>query len=336
MIRLRRTALTLGAAAALVLTTAPAAGTTGDVAAAVAPAVCTDLHTDDLHTDDLHTDDVGHGTEQARVRPGATRAEPNAVSTDQAAALGNPKSRPVLPAGSVTIPTVFHVLTATELTTAEKAEREAQIARQLVVLNDAFSGRGAATGSPDTPFRFVQAADTTYTVDAGWASLVPGSKEERAAKAALRQGDAATLNVYVAPIGGGLLGYATFPQSAKGGQLSRDGVVVLDESLPGGAAAPYDEGDTATHEVGHWLGLFHTFQGGCTGPGDHVTDTPAEAAPAFQCEADAGRDSCPQQPGTDPLSNFMDYTEDFCMDRFSAGQVARMSNAWEAYRQGRS
>ena len=173
-------------------------------------------------------------------------------------------------------------------------------------------------------------------MDAAWASLVPGSKEERAAKAALRQGDAATLNVYVAPIGGGLLGYATFPRSAEGGQLSRDGVVVLDGSLPGGGAAPYDEGDTATHEVGHWLGLFHTLQGGCTGPGDHVTDPPAEAAPAFRCEADAGRDSCPQQPGTDPLSNVMDYTEDFCTDRFSTGQVARMSNAWEAYRQGRS
>ncbi len=103
-----------------------------------------------------------------------------------------------------------------------------------------------------------------------------------------------------------------------------------------GDVAPCDEGDTATHEVGHWLGLFHTSRGGCTGPGGHVTDTPAEAAPALRCEADAGRDSCPQQPGTDPLGNSTDYTEDFCTDRFSAGQVARTSNAWEAYRQGRS
>ena len=108
--------------------------------------------------------------------------------------------------------------------------------------------------------------DTTYTVDAAWTSLVPGSKEERAAKAALRQGDAATLNVYVAPIGGGLLGYATFPRSAEGGQLSRDGVVVLDGSLPGGGAAPYDEGDTATHEVGHWLGLFDTLRAAAPAP----------------------------------------------------------------------
>ncbi|MGY1673016.1 zinc metalloprotease [Geodermatophilus sp. SYSU D00710] len=201
------------------------------------------------------------------------------------------------------------------------------------VLNDAYAGQGEASGSPETPFVFTYDPEaTTYRVDAEWASLVPGSKEERAAKSELRVGGAETLNVYVASIGGGLLGYATFTQKAKGGQLWADGVVILDESMPGGTAEPYDQGDTLTHEVGHWLGLFHTFQGGCSGPGDYVTDTPAEALPAFECEADAGRDSCPRDPGTDPITYFMDYTEDFCMNTFSAGQVARMSNAWEAYR----
>ncbi|PWW24354.1 pregnancy-associated plasma protein-A [Geodermatophilus normandii] len=315
MTRLRRTVCTLGAAMALTLTTAPAAGAPAEPVGAAACA-----------------DPAGSGDVAARVRPGATRSEPNALSAYHAAALGNPQSRPVLAAGSVTIWTVFHVITATELTDAERARREQQIADQIDVLNDAFDGQAGI--SPDTPFRFAyDPAETTWTVDPAWATMVPGSKEERAAKSALHVGGAETLNVYVADIGAGLLGWAIFPQSAKGGQLYRDGVVILDESMPGGTAGDgvYGEGDTATHEVGHWLGLFHTFQGGCNGPGDYVTDTPAEALPAFSC-TDEGRDSCPRDPGLDPVHNFMDYAEDFCMDRFSAGQVARMSNAWEAFR----
>lgn len=265
----------------------------------------------------------------ARTKPGGAK-EPNAISTLRANALGKPKVRSTLPAGSITVPTVFHVISAAPLTAAETARYDALIAAQMEVLGDAYAGTGAAEGSPDTPFRFALTA-TTFTVNPAWATLEYGTKETRAAKSALHQGGTGTLNVYAVDLGGGLLGYATFPQNGRAG-LSQDGVVILDESMPGGTAGVYDQGDTLTHEVGHWLGLFHTFQGGCTPEGDQVADTPAEALPAFDCAEDAGRDSCPEQPGLDPIRNFMDYTEDDCMDHFTAGQVRRMSNSWEAYR----
>jgi len=318
----RRSLASLGGAAALVLALAsPAAGAVDGSASADRPAaVCVDDH--------------ASGNAAARLRPGATVAEPkmNAAAAAAAAALKVPSARDVLPAGSVTIETVFHVITEKPLTAGEMARREAMIAAQMQVLNDAFAGVGAADVSPDTPFRFAyDPAETTWTVHKAWSRMQPDTWAEKAAKRALHQGTAATLNIYVANIGGGLLGWATFPAPYYD-PLYMDGVVILDESMPGGTTGIYSEGDTGTHEVGHWLGLLHTFEFGCKGSGDFVSDTPAEAEPAFTCEEDAGRDSCPKQPGLDPIHNFMDYTEDFCMNHFTLGQVARMSHAWSAFR----
>jgi uncharacterized protein YmfQ (DUF2313 family) len=192
------------------------------------------------------------------------------------------------------------------------------INNQINVLNSAY-------GSWGWQFNLVT---VTRTTNSTWFNGCYSSGTESKMKSALRQGTADDLNIYSCNPSQGILGYATFP-SSYASSPSKDGVVILYSSVPGGSAAPYNEGDTATHEVGHWMGLYHTFQGGCNNPGDSVSDTPAEASPAYGCPT--GRNTC-STTGVDPIENFMDYSDDYCMFKFTAGQDARMDSMFTTYR----
>ncbi len=222
--------------------------------------------------------------------------------------------------GPITIPVWFHIVTKTGKgrnggTVGNVTD--AQIADQLQVLNDAYAGRG---------FSFTQGGVKRVN-NSKWFDGCANSRTENQMKASLAVDPAHNLNVYSCNPGG-LLGYAYYPDSF-GESDTRHGVVVLHSSFPGGAAVPYDEGDTATHEVGHYLGLAHTFEGGCSAPGDDVADTAPEASAAFGCPV--GRDTC-AGGGADPIFNFMDYTDDACMIEFTTDQSVRMQDITAQYR----
>jgi hypothetical protein len=253
----------------------------------------------------------------------AVETELDAAHAARLAQKGNPNGGggdPVPEVSGGTINVYFHVINkGTGISNGDVSST--MINDQMNVLNAAFQPWGWS-------FNLVQ---TTRTTNSTWYNGCATSSTETQMKNALRQGTADDLNLYTCNPSGGYLGWATFPSSYNSNP-KYDGVVLLYSSLPGGSAAPYDLGDTATHEVGHWMGLYHTFQGGCSKTGDYVSDTPAERSSAFGCPA--GRDTC-NGTGLDPIYNFMDYTDDDCMDHFTSGQDARMDSMFTTYRYGK-
>ena len=229
----------------------------------------------------------------------------------------------------VTIPVWVHVINKGS-GFANGDVPEDMIRRQIRVLDDSYSGR---TGGAGSGFDF-QLAGITRTTNKTWfESMALDFEVEIEAKTALKRGGPETLNIYTVD-GGPYLGFAYYPDIVLSPQFAvLDGVVLDWRSLPGGTFEIYSEGDTAPHEVGHWLALYHTFENKCSAKGDFVADTPAEFSPAFFCPV--GRDTCAgaSKPGLDPIFNFMDYTQDSCMFMFTAGQVTRMQAAWAAFRE---
>ena len=130
------------------------------------------------------------------------------------------------------------------------------------------------------------------------------------------------LNLWACSLGGGLLGYAQFP----GGAAATDGVVILNTAFRtnGTAAAPFNLGRTAVHEVGHWLNLNHVWgdTSDCSGT-DHVSDTPNAQLPNYH-QPVFPHVTCTNGPNGDMFMNYMDYVDDAAMVMFTAGQIARM------------
>ncbi|WP_424529614.1 zinc metalloprotease [Sphaerisporangium viridialbum] len=271
------------------------------------------------------TREAGRHAPGARVaKPDMRGAEPYTLGPREAARMLSGMRRRLRAsqaaeprAVTVTVPLWIHVITDGRM-----GATDASLGPQVDTLNAAYGGR---LGGVDTGIRFVLRG-VTHTDNPTWFREPLGN--EAAMKQRLRKGGPETLNLYVAQLGELVLGYATYPHWYQS-RPSLDGVVIDWRSLPGGALRDFSKGYTAVHEIGHWLGLLHTFENGCAQPGDSVDDTPPEAVPTQGCPA--RKDTCPDT-GEDPIHNFMDYAHDRCMSEFTAGQAARMHDMWTAYR----
>jgi hypothetical protein len=235
------------------------------------------------------------------------------------------------------IPVVFHII---QKTNGEGALDDSFIHSQIDVLNEDFLAIAGSPGAPGVGGKIKfhlatrdpngnptsginRVTNNQYFADPG-SGLSP-------MKNALAWDTTKYFNIYTNDANGAL-GYATFPSQTAGDR--EDGVVLLHTSV--GRNAPqggiYDQGRTATHEVGHYLGLFHTFQGGCgTGysAGDLLSDTPPQSQPQFDCPTGSAANSC---GGTADVHNYMNYTQDTCMFRFTTEQINRMRCSIASYR----
>jgi len=287
--------------------------------------------------DVLHSRSHGHDAHpQARVRQGARAVEPGTRVDETTAAQVEQELRQQLVAGKllratddkkkwIHIPVRFHVLHDGK---KGKLSKKA-VNKQLEVMDAAYQGK---TGGANVRINFYL-KKITWTKNKNW--FKQPRRYETQFKKKLRKGGDSTLNIYTADLGSELLGWATLPWEYKK-RPSQDGVMLHYGTLPGGKVKNYNLGYTAVHEVGHWLGLYHTFgrdypdRDGCRA-GDLVGDTPAQKEPTEGCPKKAP-DSCPDAWGRDPIHNFMDYGFDRCMTEFTEGQAERMRTSWARYR----
>ncbi len=232
--------------------------------------------------------------------------------------------------GSVSIPVDFHGVTDRQ---GHGYVSMARIHRQIQVLNRAYAGL-TGPAAANTPFRFhLNSVSRTKSREWYTASYFEkkGRKSLREMQRTLHVGNHRHLNLFSVGPNFGLLGYANYPSPNvdKG-----DGVVIWGASMPGGNAdlgpgSVYNQGDTATHEIGHWLNIRHTFEGSCGARNDFVTDTPRQFAGDNIFEEDVSLDTCGSPGGPrDPVRNFMNYTDDPFMNQFTRGQRERMNTAW--------
>ena len=247
--------------------------------------------------------------------------------------------------GCTRIPVVVHVV----YKTAVQNISAAQIQSQVDVLNEDFRQKNAdlatvpapfapTTGDARIEFKLAStdpAGNPTTGITRTATATTAFSDDDSVKSAATGGADAwpsdKYLNIWVCPLAGGLLGYAQFP----GGPAATDGVVIRHSAFGtvGTAAAPFNLGRTATHEIGHWLNLRHIWGDdgtGCAGS-DFVADTPNQGGPNYGTPA-FPRVSCGNGPNGDMFMDFMDYVDDSAMTMFTAGQVTRMQAALDGLR----
>jgi hypothetical protein len=225
--------------------------------------------------------------------------------------------------GVIEIPVVVNVL----YRTSAQNISQAQIQSQIDVLNEDFSATNSDYNKTSTyntvksgniAIRFV--LDQVIRRQTNKSSWGTNDAMKRASQGIAPTSPTTKLNLWVCNLGGGILGYAQFP----GGNPATDGIVVDDNACgrTGTAAAPFNKGRTATHEVGHWMNLRHIW-GDATCGNDQVGDTPVHNTANYGCPAAGHRSTCSGQP-VEMTMNYMDYTDDACMYMFSAGQETRM------------
>lgn len=257
----------------------------------------------------------------------STRGSAAAADTMKEPSLGDapdvaPPSSKAGKAFSATVDVYFHVIhDGATGNVSDKAIRD-----QIMVMN---LGYGGMEGGVNTGFSF-KLVGIDRTDNAAWFTAGPGSPDDRDMKATLHRGNASDLNIY-SSTASAYLGWAYFPSTYKTNPTI-DGLVIDWESMVHTSTRylnRYDLGKTATHESGHWFGLYHVFQGGCNNWGDYVDDTPPQLIATRGCPL--GQDSC-SEPGLDSIHNYMDYSYDSCYYEFSAGQRLRMQEQWLAFR----
>jgi PBP1b-binding outer membrane lipoprotein LpoB len=238
--------------------------------------------------------------------------------------LSSPDAARLLPDGTIEIPVVVNVLYRT---TAENISA-AQIQSQIDVLNEDFAATNNDYNLTST-YNSVKAGNTgiKFVLDqvirkaTNKTSWTTNDAMKKSNRGGLSPTSPTTkLNMWCCNLGGGILGYAQFP----GGSSATDGVVIDNNAFgrTGTAAAPFNKGRTATHEVGHWLNLRHIW-GDATCGNDQVSDTPLHNTANYGCPAAGHLSTCTGTP-VEMTMNYMDYTDDACMYMFSAGQKGRM------------
>jgi len=246
----------------------------------------------------------------------------------------------------VTIPVVFHVV----YNTAEQNISDAKIQSQVAVLNEDFNATNDQSNVPavfkpligNADFYFVLATrdpngNATSGITRTQTSVISFSSNGNVCFNAFGGKDAwdtkQYLNIWVCNKTGAV-GYSTYPWS---GNPSSDGIIVKYNYVGRTGTFTnnwnYIKGRTLTHEVGHWLGLIHTWGDAACGD-DYVSDTPKQGSPNGSCPAFPRVTTCSPNSSGDMFMNYMDYTYDACRTMFTAQQVSRMHNHLITYRAG--